>query len=175
MRRIVVVGQPAAASGPLCFREFARALALRLGAHQVTRDSPPTVLHDEAWVGAEPAGVFTERLFRQADTIVWLHFSPLAFMRDWAARARDLLRAAARRHGLQPAAPRATWGDIRTAFDYLMIAPEMVALMQHPALAHARVIELRSPRQADFWLMMQRRRSGLAPLHGAGSPTQLSS
>lgn len=169
MRRIVVVGQPAAAPGALCFREFARALALRLGAHQVTQESSPAVLHDEAWVGAEPAGMFTEHLFRQADTIVWLHFSPLAFVRDWAARAKDMLRAAARRRGLHAPTPRATWRDIRAAFDHLMIAPQMYALLQHPALAHARVIELRSPREADFWLMMQRRRSGLAPLQGARS------
>ncbi len=175
MLRIVVVGPPAATSGPLCFREFARALALRLGAHQVTQESSPAVLRDEAWVGAEPVGLFTERLFRQADTIVWLHFSPLAFLRDWAARARDLLLAAARRHGLHAPTPRATWRDVRAAFAHLMIAPEMYALLQHPALAHARVIELRSPREADFWLMMQRRRSGLAAPHGAGSPPQFSS
>ncbi|MGE5337432.1 MAG: hypothetical protein ACM3PU_06365 [Gemmatimonadota bacterium] len=174
MQRIVVVGQPAPA-GALCFREFARMLALRLGAHQVTEESPTTVMQEEAWVGAEPAGVFTEKLFREADTIVWLHFSPLPFVRDWASRVVDVLRRAAaavrRRQALARAsALRASWSDIRRSFSYLQIAPEMYALMGHPALSHARVIELRSPQQAEFWLMTQRRRSGLGARSGAGAP-----
>jgi hypothetical protein len=180
MRRVVVVGQPAP-QGFLCFREFGRMLALRLGAHHVTHESPATVLREEAWVSSERAGVFTESLFRQADTVVWLHFSPVAFVRDWAARAVDLLRQFAtslRRHpgvAKQGRTLRASWRDVKTSYDYLMVAPQMYALMRHPALAHARVIELRSPRQAEFWLLMQRRRSGLSLTTDAGSPPQAAS
>ena len=179
MRRIVVVGQ-LAPQGALCFHEFARMLALRLGAHRVTRESPAPLIRDEAWVGAEPVGVFTESLFRAADTIVWLHFSPLAFVRDWSARGVDRVRgilAPLRRRGAftPEAVLRATWIDIKRSFDHLMIAPQMYSLMGHPALAHARVIELRTPRQADFWLMTQRRRSGISLTPGAGSPPQAAS
>jgi len=175
MRRIVVVGQPA--PPPLCFHEFARSLALRLGAHQVTRETSATLMQAEAWVGSERVGVFTESLFRQADTIVWLHFSPLAFLRDWSARTADALRgivAGFRRTSTsgQVRVLRASWNDVKRSYDHLMIAPQMYALMGHPALAHARVIELRSPRQAAFWLMTQRRRSGVSLRPGAGSPPQ---
>jgi hypothetical protein len=175
MRRIVVVGQPAPPG--LCFREFARSLALRLGAHQVTRESPATVMQADAWVGSELVGVFTESLFRQADTIVWLHFSPLAFVRDWSARTADALRgivAGLRRSSVfgQERVLRASWNDVKRSFDHLMIAPQMYALMGHPALAHAQVIELRTPQQAEFWLLTQRRRSGLSLRPDAGSPPQ---
>lgn len=177
MRRVVVVGQPAP-RGWLCFREFSRMLALRLGAHHVTRESPATVMSEEAWVTSEPAGLFTESVFRQADTIVWLHFSPLAFLRDWAARCADRLHAITANFRLrasvarQEQALRASWNDVKASFDYLMVAPQLYALLRHPALAHARVIELRSPRQAEFWLLMQRRRSGLSLKPDAGSPPQ---
>jgi len=176
MRRIVVVGQTAP-SGALCFREFARALALRLGAYQVSRESPATVIREEAWVGAEPAGVFSEALLREADTIVWLHFSPIAFLRDWSARTadsmRDVVARLRRSHAFrQERVLRASWSDVKRSFDQLLIAPQMYALMGHPALAHARVVELRTPRQAEFWLLTQRRRSGLTVAPGAGSPPQ---
>lgn len=180
MRRVVIVGQSLPGSA-LCFRAFGRSLALRLGAHVASHDSPRAVLEDEAWVGAEPVGVFSESLFRRADTIVWLHFSPIAVLADTAGRLADLIKSSRwmpRRRKLAPAADlvrRASWQDVRNAHGLLMLAPQLYQLFAHPALAHARVVELRTPRQADLWLMLQRRRSGFSapPVQqAAGSPPQ---
>lgn len=155
MPRVLVVGQPGAA-GPLPCTDFAEMLSHRLGI-------PPLPLMQRAeapekadWIAAEPAGQFTEPLFRKAETVVWLHFSPLPYVGDWFAHHWERLKAMTMAGSC--AAARATWDDVVTSFHYLMRAPEMYELFGHPALAHVRVIELRTPRQAEFWLMTQRRR-----------------
>jgi hypothetical protein len=157
MRRVVVVGQ--AAPRGLCFCEFARSLAARLDARHLASpsDTPPTQASaEDAWVATEPAGLFSEHLFRRADTVVWLHFSPLPFVKDWLARLRDA--ASLRRLSESGRGARSTWRHVMLSFDYLRVAPQMYRLFGHPALAHVRLVELRSPQQADFWLMTQRRR-----------------
>lgn len=163
MNRIVVVGQPGP-QGRLCPLEFARVLSIRLGVrHWPVVQGVPTEVHDalqahEQWIASEPAGRFSEALFRRADTVVWLHFSPLDYLRDWSARLSDALRRGTREALTEG---RARWLDVRGSFSHLMAAPQMYALLQHPALAHVTLHELRNPRQAQFWLMSQRRRSGL--------------
>jgi hypothetical protein len=165
MKRVIVIGQPAA-EGTLSCLAFARMLSARLGVRHLPLidDLPPEVdaalkAHDQ-WIVTEPAGRFSEAVFRRADHLVWLHFSPLEFVRDWLARAADALRP---QHGEAIATlARARLDDVREAFSHLMAAPQMYRLLQHPALAHLQVHELRNRRQAEFWLMNQRRSSGLA-------------
>jgi len=153
MPRVLVVGQPGE-TGPLPCASFAEQLAQRLGI-------PPLARRDEApatadWIAAEPAGDFSEPLFRHVETVVWLHFSPVPYLRDWFARQRTRLGALLNLGTRRAAGAR--WDDVVTAFRYLMRAPDMYELFRHPALAHVKVIELRNPRQAEFWLMSQRRR-----------------
>lgn len=156
MRRVVVVGQPAP-GGSLCFREFARALALRLGARPLPTTVADRSEHAEhTWVATEPAGLFSEEIFRHADTVVWLHFTPLPFLKDWLARVRDA--ATLKWLVSRETTVRSTWRHVMASFDYLRVAPHMYQLFGHPALAHIRLVELRSPQQAEFWLMTQRRR-----------------
>ena len=166
MNRVVVIGQQQT-PGQLSCLEFARMLSMRLGLRHLAlgQDAPAEVqaalhAHDQ-WIASEPAGRFTEAAFRHADTVVWLHFSPLDYARDWLARAGDLLRR--RGHEVAARVERATWHDLRASFETLMQAPAMYRMLGHPALAHLRVHELRDRRRAEFWLMSQRRRSGLRP------------
>jgi hypothetical protein len=164
MKRVIVIGQ-AGSDGHLSCLAFARMLSARLGVRHMAllADVPPEVdaavrAHDQ-WIVTEPAGRFTEALFRRAEHLVWLHFSPADFIRDWLGRAADALRTRAE-NAAAPAA-RATWDDVCEAFSHLMMAPQMYQMLRHPALAHLEVHELRNRRQAEFWLMNQRRRSGL--------------
>lgn len=153
MPRVLVVGQPGV-TGPLPCESFAQQLAQRLGVPPLTEaERAPAAEH---WIAAEPAGQFSESLFRHAETVVWLHFSPLPYFSDWIERQRVRLGALINPRARRVASAR--WDDVVTAFRYLMRAPEMYALFNHPALAHVKVIELRNPRQAEYWLMTQKRR-----------------
>jgi hypothetical protein len=153
MPRVLVVGQPGD-TGPLPCEEFALQLAQRLGIAPLPQpDAAPATEH---WIAAEPAGAFSEPLFRHVETVVWLHFSPMPYLRDWFERQRARLGALFDPHTRGMASAR--WDDVVTAFRYLMRGPDMYELFRHPALAHVRVIELRNPRQAEYWLMAQRRR-----------------
>jgi hypothetical protein len=143
MKRVVVIGLPGQ-RGPLPCTQFARLLALRLGGTpRLLQSSPrprvpsPGADGDETWVAAEPAGRFTEAVFRRVDTVVWLNFSPWALLRDWLLR-RQAAHAALR--------------DVVISFTHLLMAPQMYRLLRHPALAHASLHELRTPQQALFWL-----------------------
>jgi hypothetical protein len=153
MPRVLVVGQPGE-TGPLPCFNFAEQLAQRLGIPPLTQRAEAPATQD--WIAAEPAGEFSEPLFRHAETVVWLHFSPVPYLRDWFERQRSRLGALIDPHTRRAASAR--WDDVVTAFHYLMRAPDMYELFRHPALAHVRVVELRSPRQAEFWLMSQPRR-----------------
>jgi hypothetical protein len=164
MKRVIVIGQ-AGTDNELSCLAFARTLSARLGVRHLplVADVPPEVdaalhAHDQ-WIVTEPVGRFTETLFRRAEHLVWLHFSPLDFIRDWLGRAADALRPVP--GALVAAGARAGWDDVRDAFSHLMMAPQMYQMLRHPALAHLEVHELRNRRQAEFWLMNQRRGSGL--------------
>jgi len=165
MKRVIVIGQPRS-EGALSCPAFARMLSMRLGVRHLSllHDAPPEVHAaldaQDQWIVSEPAGRFTESLFRRADNVVWLHFSPADFLRDWLARAGDALRRH-RSEAADSAGARARWIDIGEAFAHLMMAPSMYRMLQHPALSHLQVHELRNRRQAEYWLMSQRRRSGL--------------
>jgi hypothetical protein len=161
MARVVVVGHPAE-QGPLPCTHFGDRLAQRLGAlHLPFTHRAPTDRHlpadAERWVVSEPAGVFTEPVFRRAHTVVWLHFSPLTFARDWLQQLREQARRALR----NAAGPSTgtSWRDITTALGYRLAATQLQSLFNHPALAHLKVLEFKTPEQAEFWLLMQKRRT----------------
>lgn len=159
MARVIVVGHPTP-QGPLPCAEFAQMLASRLGVQHLpfaARMPAERVLPADAthWVVSEPAGAFTEHVFRQADVVVWLHFSPGAFLHDWLAALRD--RVARFAGAVAGYGRRAHWRDVLTSIGYCLVAREMYRLFAHPALAHVRVVELRTPGEAEFWLLAQRR------------------
>jgi hypothetical protein len=132
-------------------------LSQRLGVPPlpVTRPADQDPQQDD-WVATDPAGVFTEPLFRKAETVVWLHFSPLPYLADWLAHRWEQMKALS--DAEHRAAVRSRWGDVLTAFGHLLRTQDMYELFHHPALAHVRLVELRSPREAEFWLLTQRRR-----------------
>jgi hypothetical protein len=158
MKRVVIIGQPGQ-HGPLSCTEFAQQVADHLGmaslppAPQQAIAARAVVQDDEAWVAAEPAGLFSEEVFRRADTVVWLNFSPRAFLRDWVERWPSRAAATA---SLNP--QHAGLHDVYTSLVYFLIAPQMYQLMRHPALAHVNLYELRTPEQARFWLRAQEQR-----------------
>jgi len=153
MPRVLVVGQ-AGDAGPLPCSEFAEMLGQRLGVPPSPMTQQAELVNKPDWITTDPAGLFTEPLFRSAETVVWLHFSPLPYFIDWLSNQWQRIKAFP---DLDPyAAVRARWDDVVTAFHHLVRAHEMYELFRHPALAHIRVVELRTPRQAEFWLMSQR-------------------
>ena len=155
MPRVLVVGQ-AGEAGPLPCAEFAEMLSQRLGVPPLPLDGDAGTPEQPDWIASEPAGAFSEPLFRKAETVIWLHFSPLPYLGDWIEH--QLERITAFITPRQRAAARARWDDVLTAFGYLLRARDMYSLFRHPALAHVRVIELRTPREAEFWLMAHQRR-----------------
>lgn len=157
MPRVLVVGQDGEA-GPLPCSEFAEILSQRLGVPPLPMMRRAEAPEEPDWIATDPAGAFTEPLFRKAETVVWLHFSPLPYLRDWLAHQWQRVKEFPDLQ--QRAAARARWADVVTAFRYLVRAHDMYELFRHPALAHVRVIELRTPRQAEFWLMTQHLRRG---------------
>jgi len=155
MPRVLVVGQTEAA-GPLPCAEFAEMLSQRLGVPPLPTTHGAEAPDQADWIATDPAGAFTEPLFRKAETVVWLHFSPLPYFADWIDHLWQ--RILAFPDPDQRAAMRARWNDVATAFWYFTRAHHMYDLFRHPALAHVRVVELRTPREAAFWLMTQRQR-----------------
>jgi hypothetical protein len=147
MKRVIVIGQ-AEDGGTLSCAAFAHLLAARLGARRLdTAALPSAAGADERWVGTEPAGTFSEALFRRADTVVWLCFSPLAYVGEWIAQRGGSfdthLRAAV------------------AAFRHRLLAPRVRELLDHPALAHLDLIELATPGEAEYWLLAQKPRTVL--------------
>ena len=154
MPRVLVVGQ-ASETGPLPCSEFVEKLSQRLGVPRLPESSHEAPEH---WIATEPAGAFTEPLFRRAETVVWLNYSPIAYLVDWLGHQWERIKSLA--DAEHRAAARAGWNDVVTAYEHLLRSEHMYELFCHPALAHVKVIELRTPRQAQFWLMTQYRRRG---------------
>ncbi|HTT10269.1 MAG TPA: hypothetical protein VMG60_05205 [Burkholderiaceae bacterium] len=152
MPRFLVVGQ-ADAAGPMPCSEFAEMLGRRTGVPRLPMPERADAFEASDWIATDLAGAFTEPLFRKAETVVWLHFSPLPFLADCLAHQWQRIKAFP--YPDQRAAMRARWNDVVTAFLHLVQAHKMYELFRHPALAHIRVVELRTPRQAEFWLMTQ--------------------
>ncbi|HTT10266.1 MAG TPA: hypothetical protein VMG60_05190 [Burkholderiaceae bacterium] len=91
-----------------------------------------------------------------ADTLIWLRFSPRAYLRDWLAGWLDtLLNGAA---GSRRRAYRARLADVARAC-LAALQSDAVDARQFDALRpHVLFLEFSSPDQALFWLEMQEER-----------------
>ncbi len=155
MRRVVVIGQSGPFGQAWC-RFAATRLAQRLGLPCVTVTDAATLNQShQGWVAITDAGRLPRRLLADADTAVWLHFSPSAVARAWLRGLRGRLREAlAALH-----APRLA--DITNSLAHMAWTPHLGRLLTDSALAHLQVFHLRTPDETEFWLRLQEQR--LAP------------
>jgi hypothetical protein len=141
MKRIVILGSTSE-SVPLSCSEFADELANGLQLPRIAANQP--ALGEQGWIATETDPVELERVLREADTAIWLHYTPL-----------EVLRAAGRR-------VRGPLALLRT-LGLALFAPNIHRLLREPALAHVQFHELRNPRQAAFWLRAQAARNDTSP------------
>jgi len=162
MKRIVVFCQPGD-FGRRCSAWVAERLAGHLGLPVIAPvDTGGSLQPPSAdWIAISAAGAVPETLLRRADTVIWLHYSPLTVAREWLRALREGFRAAAyARPGL---------ADIVGGLLHMAWTPHVHQLLQRPSLAHLHVFHLRNSREADFWLRTQRHRlaAGSAPAQPA--------
>ena len=159
MRRVAVIG-PTPSCGALSGERFVELLARRLGLEAFSLGPLPGL----ALAASADAQVpFTARTAAggydapavnvEADTLIWLRFSPRAYLRDWLAGWLDLLlNGASRAHGR---AERARLTDVARACVAMLkksvVDPKQIEGLRPPL----RFVELSSPEQALFWLRMQ--------------------
>ncbi len=151
MKRIVVFGQPGRFGESACAivaDRLAQRFSLpRLAAVAAERLSD--IAEAKGWVATSAVGAFSERLFRAADTAVWLHYSPLAVAREWTRGVRSRLSTFA----MSDCVPRLA--DLRDSLWHMDRTPQVHGLLQQPSMAHLHVCHLRSPGETVFWLHAQ--------------------
>jgi hypothetical protein len=157
MRRVAVIG-PTPSCGALTGQRFAELLAGRIGLDAFClRPAPGLVL--AAGGGAQvPLLTRSGRDYAsaiahaRADTLIWLRFSPRAYLRDWLAGWLDVLLNG--RQGSRRRAYRARLTDVvRACAGVLQRDPvdsRQIETLRHKLL----FLELSSPEQAYFWLKM---------------------
>jgi len=162
MRRVAVIG-PNPPCGSLSSDRFVELLSQRLGLEAFSLRPAHAMAFAAGAAGQVPlaarsaTGVFgTARAHVVADTLIWLRFSPRAYLRDWLAGWLDrLLNGAA---GARRRASRAKLIDFGRSCAS-MLQPNAVDRQQidalHPQLLF---VELSSPEQALFWVEMQEER-----------------
>jgi hypothetical protein len=152
MQRIVVIGQSGPFGQAWC-RFAATRLAQHLGLPCITvTDAVEVDRSQQGWVAIVHAGMLPRRLLADADTAIWLHFSPLAVAHAWLRGLRGRLRnALAALH-----APRLT--DISNSLAHMAWTPHLGRLLTDSALAHLQVFHLRTPDETEFWLRLQEQR-----------------
>jgi hypothetical protein len=152
MRRVVVIGQSGRFGQAWC-RFAATRLARRLGLPCIAAtDTWALDQPDQGWVAITHAGSLPRRLLADADTAVWLHFSPTAVARAWLRGLGGRLREAlAAMH-----APRLA--DITNSLAHMALTPHLGRLLTDSALAHLQVFHLRTPDETEFWLRLQEQR-----------------
>lgn len=163
MRRVAVIG-PSPPCGALSGERFVELLSGRLGLEAFSlRPVPGLVLAagGEAPVplaARSAAGVFeTPTAHVEADTLIWLRFSPRAYLRDWIAGWLDVLLNGT--PGSRRRACRARLLDVGRACA-AMLQKTPVDMQQLEALRpQLLLLELSSPEQAFFWLQMQEERA----------------
>lgn len=153
MMRILVLGQPGNFGRAWCHRAAAR-LAQRL-------DLPCLAAHEGqpdpdahcGWVVSAPIGAVTDEILSNADTAVWLHYSPLAVARGWlAGLLRRILGA-----GAADVAPRLS--DVLDSVMHMAWTPHLHQLLHRRQRAPLQIFHLRSPDETDFWLRLQEHRA----------------
>jgi len=159
MRRIAVIG-PNPSSGALSNERFVRLLSSRLGLEAFSLRPAPRL----AFAAGGPQMQLATRAAAgscastrvDADTLIWLRFSPRAYLRDWLAGWLDtLLNGAA---GSRRRAYRARLADVARAC-LAALQSDAVDARQFDALRpHVLFLEFSSPDQALFWLEMQEER-----------------
>ncbi len=155
MRRIAVFG-PNPPCGALSADRVVAELSSRLGTDAfVLRREPGLALSlADAPALPRPANARPPTVRVDADTLVWLSFSPTVYLRDWAAGWLDaLLNGAA---GRRRRARRARFADVVRAFALRPHAADARAI--DPLRSCVLLVELNSPQQVHFWLKMQEER-----------------
>ena len=152
MRRVVVIGQSGPFGQAWC-RFAATRLAERLELPCVTATDTATLDQShQGWVAISDAARLPPRLLANADTAVWLHFSPSAVARAWLRGLRGRLREAlAALHS-----PRLA--DITDSLAHMAWTPHLGRVLTDSALAHLQVFHLRTPDETEFWLRLQEQR-----------------
>jgi hypothetical protein len=162
MRRVAVIG-PNPQCGSLSGDRFVDLLSQRLGLEAFCLQPAPGMAFAAGAAGPvplaarSPASLFgTARAHVEADTLIWLRFSPRAYLRDWLAGWLDrLLNGAA---GARRRASRATLIDLARSCASIL-QPSAVDRRQIEALRpQVLFVELSSPEQALFWVQMQEER-----------------
>jgi hypothetical protein len=167
MKRVVIVGQ-SGTRGPLSCERFSDLLSTRLGLRAETLEPQvlPVGLRVAYAQDMRPHAPHQARAhaLALADTIVWLHFSPLPYLRDWLTGVLERVHVAFFQSSLRQvpaiatsscAASRATSVDVAEAVARMTLPPELNVRrlrIERPSLS---VIELRTPGEAFYWLRMQ--------------------
>lgn len=162
MRRVAVIS-PDSSSGVLNTAAFVRQLSERLGVEAFALPAQPGF--DFAVANAPYAMATPDRgggspvVHVDADTVIWLHFPPGLYLRDWFAGCLDVLLNGAR--GVRRRAERAS---LATALRALVMRRRELRADQIDSLRrHVRLIELTSPAQVRFWLKLQEERVRTLP------------
>lgn len=156
MKRILVLGQSGSFGRAWCQRAAAR-LAQRLDLpHFAAHEAQPDA--GGGWVVSTQIGAVTDEILSDADTAVWLHYSPLAVARGWLAGLLRRLVGA----GAADLAPRLT--DVLGSVVHMVWTPHLHQLLHPPGQAHLQIFHLRSPDETDFWLRIQEHRARRQPL-----------
>jgi hypothetical protein len=162
MRRVAVI-EPNPPCGSLSGDRFVELLSQRLGLEAFSLRPATGMAFAAGAAGQVPlttrtaANVFgAARAHVEADTLIWLRFSPRAYLRDWLAGWLDqFLNGAA---GARRRASRARLIDLGRACASIL-QPSAVDRQQIEALRRQLLfVELSSPEQALFWLQMQEER-----------------
>lgn len=161
MRRVAVVG-PNPPCGALSSERFVELLSGRLGLDAFSlRPIAGLILAGgvaqlplAARAAADAYGAATT--YVEADTLIWLRFSPRGYLRDWLAGWLDALLNGA--PGRRRRAYRARLIDVARSC-LSMLQPDAVTIRPTEGMRpHLLILEFSSPEQALFWLEMQEER-----------------
>ena len=162
MQRVAVVG-PTPPCGALSGERFVELLAGRLGLEAFSfRPMPGLVLaaSADAQLPLDPGpavGFFGGTVTQiEADTLIWLRFSPRAYLRDWLAGWFDFFLNG--KQGARRRAYRARMLDVARAIVALLRQRTSHTQQIESLRPQVLFVELSSPEQALFWLRMQEER-----------------
>lgn len=162
MQRVAVIG-PTPPCGALSGERFVELLSGRLGLEAFSlRPLPGLVLAATADTQVPLAARPVDSAFGgavtqiDADTLIWLRFSPRAYFRDWLAGWLDLVLNGAQ--GARRRSYRARFADVARAWFGVTQKPVADTKQIEALRRQVLLVELSSPEQALFWLRMQEER-----------------